>query len=90
MIERQLQCGPLVHQREAGEMIISPDQQREVSNLLPVPLDPGVGEAAFCIDLAVRAADRGEFREVVQVELQQAIEYRPLRGRRLDRSHARD
>jgi len=90
VIERQLQRGPLVQQGEAGEAIVCPDQQRDASTLLPVALEPRVGEAALGIDLAIRAADGCEFREVVLVELQQALEHRLLRGGRLHYRHGSD
>ena len=65
-------------------MAIGADQQRDMPIPLPVALETRVTEAAFCINLAMRTADRREFREVVQIELQQVIEHRPLRGRRFN------
>jgi hypothetical protein len=82
VIERQIQRGPLIEQSETGQMIIGADQQRDMSIGVPAALDPGVGEPSLGIDLTVRAADGREFREIVQVELRQAVEGRPLRDRR--------
>jgi hypothetical protein len=53
----------LVQQGEAGETIARPDQQRDASAVLPVALEPRIGELALGIELAVRAADPREFRK---------------------------
>jgi hypothetical protein len=47
MIERQPRGGPLVHQGEAGEVIIGPDQQRDAAAVLPIALEPRIGEEAL-------------------------------------------
>src|SRR5262249_3032188 len=79
MSERQLWRGPSVYQNKAGEAIVGADQQRDAPIRLPIAFETPVGEASLFIDLAMRAAHRRELGEVVQIELQQAIEHRPLR-----------
>jgi hypothetical protein len=63
MIQRQPQRGPLVQQGEAGETIARPDQQGDASAVVPIALEPRIGEPALGIELAVRAADPREFRK---------------------------
>jgi hypothetical protein len=42
MLERQIQCGPLIQQGETSEVIVGPNQQRDAPAFLPVPPLPGL------------------------------------------------